>query len=134
MRTDSNKAPAPMHTQYNTFVAIYTASHLIKIGRIIIPGPDSFERRRNNFEFPNTVLINGISEFSCEVFNKDKQIPPLTCFPIFYRKVRVMNYAKEYIFYILDDLVKGKLDEYGYLKDKEGIILEMLKKYKYIEE
>ena len=133
MRTDSNKAPAPMHTQYNTFVAIYTASHLIKMGRIRIPGPDSFNRRKD-FEFPDTVLMNGISEFSCEVFNKDKQIPPLTCFPIFYRKVRIMNYKKEYIFYILDDLIKGKLDEYGYLKARDNIILEMLKKYKYIEE
>ena len=41
-------------------------------GEFDIPGPDSFERRRNDFEFPNTVLMNSISEFSCEIFNKDK--------------------------------------------------------------
>ena len=133
MKSHLDGAYAPKHTQYNTFAAIYTASHLIKLNRIRLPGPDSF-KKRNNFEFPNTVLMNGISEFSCEIFNKEEQTPSLTCFPIYYRKVRIIKNKKEYIFYILDDLVKNKLDEYGYLNRNDNTIMEMLKKYKYLEE
>ena len=33
-----------------------------------------------------------------------------------------------------DDLVKDKLDEYGYLNRVDDTIMEMLKKYKYLEE
>ena len=126
------------NTIYPSIVAIYTAKQLIGMNKIRIPGPDASEKRRNDFEFPNTVMINGISEFSCEIFNKDEQFPNLKWFPIYYRKVRIIKVCEkskernEKIFYILDDLVSGRLNEYGYLKD--DTILEMLKKYKYIEE
>lgn len=42
------------------------------------------------------------------------------------------NDYKRFAFYILEDIVKDKFDEYGYLND--DTIVEMLKKYKYIEE
>lgn len=135
MKTDSNRTHVPMHIQYNTFAVIYTAKHLVKMGKIRIPGPDSFASRRNErFEFPDTVLISGISEFGCEIFNKDEQTLQMTCFPIFYKKVRILKNGDEFIFYILEDLIKGKMNEYGYLNDKGNDIIEMLKKYKYIEE
>lgn len=134
MSSESSGVFIPKHTQYNTFVAIYTAEHLIKMGRIRIPGPDSFERRRREFEFPNTILMNGISKFSCEIHNKDVQNPSVTCFPIYYKKISILKNKEIFIFYILEDLVKDKIDEYGYLNDKDNTIIDMLKKYRYITE
>lgn len=127
------QAPQPTYTQYNNFSVIYTVDQLIQMNKIRIPGPDSF--RRDKFELPDTILMHGISEFKIGVFNEGEQETPLQWFPIYYKKVRLTLDSTKYVFYILDDLVKDKLNEYCHPKDKnDNTILEMLKKYKYIKE
>lgn len=120
----------------NGIILIYTLEQLENI-------PNKIKsRKRNEIEqdyfdnLPDVISIVFVPDHMCK--DIDGKIA-LGVINLKYRKVIIHkrhgkgnNDYNQFVFYILKDIVEDKLDEYGYLKD--DTILEMLKKYKYIED
>ena len=126
-----------MRSHLNGLITIYTLDQLNLMHKI-----DLKKRNESNEDYfnnlPEVIRIQFFPDHMKKVVEGKIDI---CCVDITYVKVIIhRRYGIEnkdcehFAFYILDDLVKGRLDNYGYLKARDNIILEMLKKYKYIEE
>lgn len=124
-----------MRSHLNGLITIYTLDQLNLMYKI-----ESRKRNESYEDYFNTLPeVIQIQFFPDHMKKVVEGKIAICCVVVTYMKVIMLKRygknnkeCKRYIFYILDDLVKDKLDEYGYLKD--DTILEMLKKYKYIEE
>lgn len=124
-----------MRSHLNGLITIYTLDQLNLMHKIDLKKRnESYEDYFNNL--PEVIQIQFFPDHMKKVV--DGKIA-LCCVDVTYVKVIIHRRygienkeCKRFAFYILDDLVKGRLDDYGYLND--NTIIEMLKKYKYIEE
>ncbi len=124
-----------MRSHLNGLITIYTLDQLNLMHKINLKKRnESYEDYFNNL--PEVIQIQFFPDHMKKVVEGKIAI---CCVDVTYVKVIIhRRYGienkdyEQFAFYILDDLVKGRLDDYGYLNDNN--IIEMLKKYKYIEE
>lgn len=124
-----------MRSHLNGLITIYTLDQLNLMHKIDL-------KKRNESDedyFNNLPEVIQIQFFPDHMKKVVKGKIAICCVDVTYVKVIIHRRyvienrdCEQFAFYILDDLVKGRLDEYGYLNDNN--IIEMLKKYKYIEE
>lgn len=122
-----------MKTNYTNINLIYTDQQLVSMGRIRLSnGKDPAREGWFINELPEMVGFVDISNFNYDPF-KGEQDVKINCIRPIYKLVQVtLPNKKQKAFYIISDLVDGKINKYGIPLD--NTIYEMLKKYKYIEE
>lgn len=112
---------------------IYTDQQLVEMRRITLKnGKDSKFDGWYIHDLPNMVGFRRIANFEYDSFKDEQDVKIMGIHLIYKLVIITLPNNKQKAFYIISDLVDGKIDKNGYPLNSK--IHEMLKKYKYIEE